>query len=98
MHFNAVKVAIREMRAIQDAEREVAPVVGPVLGMDSAAEVYGEACRRLGINVARVAPAGMADVFRAHRSSGRKPALAMDASSMASLEQMIPGISRIRVA
>lgn len=98
MYRDSVKAAVRELRAIQEAEREVSHVVGPILGMDSATAVYGEACKRLGIDTRRVAPAGMVDVFRAYRSSGTKPALAQDAASRASFDRMFPEANRIGIS
>lgn len=45
---DAASTIMRRLQEIRAAEAEVEPVVGSVLGMDSAGAIYGEALRRLG--------------------------------------------------
>ena len=51
---------VQQIRELFEAENEVAPHVGDVLGMDSAAGVYNEACRRLGMDLPRGVSLGAA--------------------------------------
>src|SRR5665213_193504 len=51
---------VQQIRELFEAENEVAPHVGDVLGMDSAAGVYSEACRRLGMDLPRGVSLGAA--------------------------------------
>jgi hypothetical protein len=91
----------RRMRDLQAAEREVAPYVGDVLGMDSAAAVFREALARRGIP-ARDLPAGALPVMwgiakRAGQGSGGgAPRTAHDARSAAAFDAKFPGLARLR--
>jgi hypothetical protein len=63
-----------------------------------AADIFGEACNRLGVDTRSIYPAGLPEVFRAARNRHleRGPALAMDSASVASFERMFPDASRIQ--
>ena len=99
------RAAVREMQAIVQAQAEVAPVVGAVVAMDSAAGVYIEACKRLGIPDAALAGVqnhvGGARTFfdiarQQHRARGnRLPAVAMDAAEEAEHLKMFPNANRL---
>lgn len=97
--------AVREMQAIAQAQAEVAPIVGAVVAMDSAAGVYVEALKRLG--VPNAALAGLSnhvdgartffDIARQqYRARGsRLPAVAMDAETEAEHLKMFPHANRL---
>jgi hypothetical protein len=90
---------VRCLLDIQAAQAEVAPVVGAVLGMDSAAGVFREALRRLNVDTRSIYPSGLPAVFRAarHRQRERGPSIAMDSAARASFEQFCPDAARIKV-
>lgn len=55
--------------AIRTAEREVAPVVGELPAMDSAADVYRAGLRAMGVDYAGVPAEGLGGLFRATRAA-----------------------------
>jgi len=66
-----------DARALRQAEREVAPVVGTLsLAMDSATDVYAAGLRQLGVDTAKLPASAYAETFRALRNA--KPAIAQD--------------------
>lgn len=100
MSFYSTRSAVHEIQAIRTAEIEVAAATGsPVIGMDSASDIYHVGCKRLGIDVSQVPYAGMRTVFKAAASSGyRRPAaLAMDSAAIAGFEARFPGVKLPRV-
>jgi hypothetical protein len=56
--------AFTRMRDLRSAERVVAPHVGEILGMDSAAAVFAEALRRLGYDGSKPHPSALPEIFR----------------------------------
>jgi hypothetical protein len=97
--YNPTRDAIREMNAIKAAETTVAPIVGPVLGMDSEFDVYATALLRLGHDtrgLGRSAVAAKVAFDLAWRSS-RPRKLAMDAKQEADYATRFPGASKLKV-
>jgi hypothetical protein len=87
---------IRRMQDIRCAEAEVQPVVGPVVGMDSAAGVFREALRRLGVDTWKIYPSALPVVFRHARAPGaRRSVPAMDSAATADIARRFPGAARI---
>jgi len=88
----------KDMREAEDARRDVRAVVGDVIGMDSAAEVYGFALDHLKVDRKDVegAPALRA-LFKAASRATAAPAPRV-AQDSASLERQFPGLARIRQA
>lgn len=91
--------AFRRMNDLRAAEREVAPVVGEVLGMDSAGDVFKTALGRLGVSTAGLpgTPA-LAAAFRIarrqHLDGGRPMPPARNSAAIA---QLCPDAARVRV-
>jgi len=87
----------KDMREAEEARREVRDVVGDVIGMDSAAEVYGFALDHLKVDHKDVegAPALRALFKVASKSSAQPARVAQDA---AGLSEKFPGASRFRNA
>lgn len=72
--------ALAEAAAIRTAEREVAPVVGEVVAMDSASAVYKLGLEGLGIDISDIKPKNYGSTFRACMAvRSTNPAVAMDA-------------------
>ena len=90
----------RELREAEDARREVRPVVGDVLSMDSAAEIYGFALDHLKVDRVGVdAPTALRALFKvasAQANPAPAPRIALDAAA-ATLKQF-PGAARFRQA
>ena len=72
--------ALTEAAAIRTAEREVAPVVGEVVAMDSAAAVYKVGLEGLGVDLRDVPASAYGATFRAVAAArAASPTVAMDA-------------------
>ncbi len=73
---------IAEMQKIRAAEAAVEPIVGPVIGMDSASGVYREALKRLGQPTNGVHPTALRLVFEtACRRRGAGISMAVDSKA-----------------
>lgn len=93
----AEKSIVERITAMNEAQRAVRPVVGDVLGMDSAAGVYKHALTTLGVDTAGVDSSAYAAMFKLagqSRNQTNLPVMAVD--SAGSLSKLAPGISRIR--
>lgn len=92
----AKRSAVAEVQAIAEAQARVQPVVGPVLGQDSAAGVYKVALQRMGVATGELHPCAMRTVFLVHARNGARQPLAADAAATASYATMFPGVSPVR--
>jgi len=88
----------KELREAEEARRDVRAVVGDVLGMDSAADVYGFALDHMKVDRAGVeGAAALRALFKvvASKSSTPAPRIAQDAGG---LDAKFPGAARFRNA
>jgi len=88
----------KELREAEEARRDVRAVVGDVLGMDSAADVYGFALDHMKVDHAGVeGAAALRALFKvaASKSSAPAPRIAQDAGG---LDAKFPGATRFRNA
>ena len=92
--------AFTRLRDLQEAQREVAPIVGEILGMDSAATVFREALSRLGVDHRGLPDAALPAMFRTARrgqhGNGGAPRIAQDSRGAASFAARFPDAARIR--
>ena len=95
----AFQQAIQEMQAIRLAEQEVAPIVGEVLGMDSALAIYRTALQRLGHNYSTSDlgnTAGARAIFnQARRVGDGRIRQAYDSSDAPRRTAMFPNANRL---
>ncbi|MGI3779052.1 MAG: hypothetical protein ACRYGC_17315 [Janthinobacterium lividum] len=92
------RAAVRAMQEITQAQQDVAPVVGSVPAMDSAAGVYGAALARMGVTPKDIravsgTTAGARTMFQIVRDRQRgtgRPMVAMDAAGEARRKAMFP--------
>jgi hypothetical protein len=96
--------AVREMQAIEAAKAECAPVINAALAFDSAASVYRQALKAMGVDTSGTPPSSMRGIFRAMRSAQRRatPGMAMDSaagqSAAARVMKRFPGAVIPRLA
>ena len=92
----AIKLAIDARDALHAARREVEGVVG-VVTYDSAAEVYGAALKKLGVDTAGVDPSAYRSMFQlaVDRETARTPVFASDSATVAGMAGAIKGYNRI---
>lgn len=98
------RAAVRELQAIAQAQQDVAPFVGSLPAMDSAASVYGAALRQMGVSDKDVravsgTTAGAKTMFQIvrdrNRGSGR-PMVAMDAATEKDFLERFPHANRLK--
>lgn len=81
----AVAKANAQNLAIRTAEKDVAPVVGELPAMDSAAAVYRAGLKALGVDFAGVPAEGLGGLFRASKAAmSAVPSVALDSRGAAS--------------
>lgn len=84
-----------EFQALEKAKEHVRPLVGALLGMDSAEAVYTEACKQLKIATEGVHPSAFPALIDMHikTRSTRQPNLANDSqiSGTAKISELFPG-------
>ncbi len=89
----------KELREAEEARRDVRAVVGDVLGMDSAADVYGFALDHMKVDRADVEGAAalraLFKVAASKSSAAPAPRIAQDAGG---LDAKFPGAARFRNA
>ena len=77
--------ALAEAAAIRTAEREVQPVVGELVAMDSAAAVYKVGLEAMGVDTAKLPVAAYGETFRAVKAAREtSPTLGQDSRRSAS--------------
>jgi hypothetical protein len=77
----AEKRTMERFKALRQAEREVAPIIGEVAAMDSAEAVYRMALDHMGVDLAGVHPSAYAAMVRALiKAKPAKSAVAQDAA------------------
>jgi hypothetical protein len=82
---------------LDKARSAVRPVVGEVIGMDSAADVYKFALKHMNVDFAGMPDAGLSKLFAVAAAKKSEPSrpVAMDS---ASVKKAIPGLDRFRTA
>lgn len=82
---------------LDKARSAVRPVVGEVIGMDSAADVYKFALKHMNVDFAGMPDAGLSKLFSVAATKKSEPSrpVAMDS---ASVKKAIPGLDRFRTA
>lgn len=103
---NAVKAAtasaVKTQQAIREAERAVRPYVGELaIAFDSAEQVYRTALETLGVDVKDVHASALPTILGLQPKPGEQTrkverAVAMDAASAKTFNEMFPGADRIR--
>lgn len=84
---------LKQFRDLEGAKSAVRPIVGDVIGMDSAEQVYRFALDHMNVDHKDMPSAGLAKLFAvaADRPKASPTSLAMDS---ASVEKQIPGLAR----
>ena len=88
----------KELREAEEARRDVRPIVGDVMGMDSAADVYGFALDHMNVDRAGVeGAAALRALFKVASAKASTPAPTV-AQDSAGLATRFPGATRFRNA
>lgn len=98
------RAAVRAMQEIAQAQADVAPVVGSLPAMDSAAGVYGAALKQMGVSdkdvrATSITTASARLMFQMMRDRNRgsgRPMVAMDAATEKDFLERFPHANRLK--
>jgi hypothetical protein len=92
--------AVADMNALRQAEREVLPLIGEVIGQDSAAAVYKMALDQAGTDLTGVHvsayPAMVKMLLANKQQAASQPAIAQDSAASASIAAMFPAAGQLK--
>lgn len=89
----AVAAALAARDALHTARREVEPILG-VVAYDSAAEVYGAALTKLGVDVAGVDASAYPAMLKLATKEAAPAVIASDAKEVSTMAEAFPGLAR----
>ncbi|MBN1085626.1 DUF2213 domain-containing protein [Erwinia aphidicola] len=95
---SAAKQAAKNFREVREAEQAVRPLIGDVVAMDSAADVYRTALEQSGIDVKGIhhsAFPAMVQMAISQKQNSRPSLIAMDSDSTSSFESMYPTAAKL---
>lgn len=89
---------VARFRTLSKAAEAVRPVLGPVdvFGFDSAADIYGAALRRMGVDVRRHPRSAWRSIFEVSRQQQAQTSMAQDSSMRRDFSGPFAGMNRIK--
>lgn len=95
---SATKKAAENFRKIREAEQVVRPLIGDVVAMDSAEDVYRTALEQSGVDISGVHPSAypaMVKMAISQKESSR-PVIAQDSASVSEFEKAFPTAGKLK--
>ncbi|HBN2647270.1 TPA: DUF2213 domain-containing protein [Klebsiella oxytoca] len=95
---SATKKAAENFRKIREAEQVVRPLIGDVVAMDSAEDVYRTALEQSGVDIAGVHPSAypaMVKMAISQKESSR-PVITQDSASVSEFEKAFPTAGKLK--
>lgn len=95
---SATKKAAENFRKIREAEQVVRPLIGGVVAMDSAEDVYRTALEQSGVDISGVHPSAypaMVKMAISQKESSR-PVIAQDSASVSEFEKAFPTAGKLK--
>ena len=96
---SATKKAAQNFREIREAEQAVRPLIGDVVAMDSASDVYRTALEQSGVDIKGVHPSAFPSLVKmaiSQKESTRPAALAQDSASISEFESAYPTACKLK--
>lgn len=95
---SATKKAAENFRKIREAEQVVRPLIGDVVAMDSAEDVYRTALEQSGVDIAGVHPSAYPAMVKMAISQKEKsrPVIAQDSASVSEFEKAFPTAGKLK--
>ncbi|QNQ52569.1 DUF2213 domain-containing protein [Serratia liquefaciens] len=89
---SATKKAAQNFRAVREAEQAVRPLIGDVVAMDSAEEVYRTALEQADVDITGVHPSAFPAMVKMaiSQKENKRPVIAQDAASISDFEKDFP--------
>lgn len=95
---SATKRAAENFRAVREAEQAVRPLIGDVIAMDSAEEVYRTALEQANVDVTGVHPSAFPSLVRMaiQQKENSRPVIAQDSASISEFEKAFPTAGKLK--
>jgi len=95
----AIKKAAANFRAVREAEQAVRPLIGDVVAMDSAEDVYRTALEQSGVDITGVHPSAFPSLVKmaiSQKENSRPAPLAQDSASISDFEKAFPTAGKLK--
>lgn len=95
---SATKKAAENLRKIREAEQVVRPLIGDVVAMDSAEDVYRTALEQSGVDIAGVHPSAYPAMVKMaiSQKENSRPVIAQDSASVSEFEKAFPTAGKLK--
>lgn len=96
---SATKKAVQNFREVREAEQAVRPLIGDVVAMDSAADVYRTALEQSGVDIKGVHPSAFPSLVKmaiSQKENSRPAPLAQDSASISEFEKAFPTAGKLK--
>lgn len=95
---SATKKAAENFRKIREAEQVVRPLIGDVVAMDSAEDVYRTALEQSGVDIAGVPPSAYPAMVKMaiSQKENSRPVIAQDSASVSEFEKAFPTAGKLK--
>ncbi|HBW8740886.1 TPA: DUF2213 domain-containing protein [Klebsiella pneumoniae] len=95
---SATKKAAENFRKIREAEQVVRPLIGDVVAMDSAEDVYRTALEQSGVDIAGVHPSAYPAMVKMaiSQKENLRPVIAQDSASVSEFEKAFPTAGKLK--
>lgn len=94
----ATKKAAENFRAVREAEQAVRPLIGDVVAMDSADDVYRTALEQAGVDIEGVHPSAFPKMVKMaiEQQNNKRPVIAQDSDSISEFEKAFPTAGKLK--
>lgn len=95
---SATKKAAENFRKIREAEQVVRPLIGDVVAMDSAEDVYRTALEQSGVDISGVHPSAYPEMVKMaiSQKESSRPVIAQDSASVSEFEKAFPTAGKLK--
>lgn len=94
----ATRKAAENFRAVREAEQAVRPLIGDVVAMDSADDVYRTALEQAGVDIEGVHPSAFPSMVKMaiSQKENQRPVIAQDSASFGDFEKAFPTAGKLK--
>ncbi|MGY5366555.1 DUF2213 domain-containing protein [Enterobacter oligotrophicus] len=95
---SATKRAAENFRKVREAEQAVRPLIGDVVAMDSADDVYRTALEQAGVDIEGVHPSAFPKMVKMaiEQQNNKRPVIAQDSASIGDFEKAFPTAGKLK--
>lgn len=95
---SATKRAAENFRKVREAEQTVRPLIGDVVAMDSADDVYRTALEQSGVDIEGVHPSAFPKMVKMaiEQQNNKRPVIAQDSASNSEFEKAFPTAGKLK--